>query len=236
MNKYTYLIMLAAYGAILDYHPRGFDDEGPGVSGVAWRHAELPHRRRGTHLMAMPALVPRYTAREIRAFPDDRVRYEVIRGELFVTPAPGLQHQRAVLEIARLLQDYIERNGLGEVLMAPFEVELTEDSAVQPDVLVILADRASRLTSQRLMGPPSLAVEVISYTSKRTDRLQKRRLYQEEGVAEYWIVDPEERRVERWGPADETPQVLTDRLVWQPAAEAPELVIDLVALFSKVWR
>jgi Uma2 family endonuclease len=186
--------------------------------------------------MAMPALVPRYTAREIRGFPDDRLRYEVIRGELFVTPAPGLRHQHAVLELALLLQDYVERHRLGTVVVAPFEVELTEDSAVQPDVLVILADRASRLTEKRLMGPPSLAVEVISYTSKRTDRLQKRRLYQEEGVAEYWIVDPEERRVERWGPADEAPQVLTERLVWRPAAAAPALEIDLVALFAKVWR
>jgi Uma2 family endonuclease len=186
--------------------------------------------------MAMPALVPRYTAREIRDFPDDRLRYEVIRGELFVTPAPGLRHQRTVLELAALFRDHLERNPLGEVLVAPFEVELTEDSAVQPDVLVILADRSSGLTEKRLMGPPSLAVEVISYTSKRTDRLQKRRLYQEEGVAEYWIVDPEERRVERWGPMDEQPEVLTARLAWRPAAAAPALEIDLVALFARVWR
>jgi len=186
--------------------------------------------------MVMSALVPRYTAREVRAFPDDRVRYEVIRGELFVTPAPGLRHQHAVLELALLLKDYVDRLDLGTVVVAPFEVELTEDSAVQPDVLVILADRASRLTPQRLMGAPSLAVEVISYTSKRTDRLQKRRLYQEEGVAEYWIVDPEERRVERWTPADEQPEVLTQRLVWHPVAAAPALEIDLVALFKKVWR
>jgi Uma2 family endonuclease len=186
--------------------------------------------------MVMSALVPRYTAREVRAFPDDRVRYEVIRGELFVTPAPGLRHQRTVLELAALFRDYLERNPLGEVLVAPFEVELTEDSAVQPDVLVILSDRSGRLTTQRLMGPPSLAVEVISYTSKRTDRLQKRRLYQEEGVPEYWIVDPEERRVERWRPADEQPEVLTARLTWRPAAVAPALEIDLVALFARVWR
>ncbi len=186
--------------------------------------------------MVMPALVPRYTAEEIRAFPDDRVRYEVIRGELFVTPAPGLRHQRAVLTIARLLEEYLERTGLGEVVMAPFEVELTEDSAVQPDVLVILADRASRLTQKRLMGAPSLAVEVISYTSKRTDRLQKRRLYQKEGVQEYWIVDPDERRVERWRPADEVPEVLTDRLLWAPLPGSPGFEIDLAALFARVWR
>ena len=186
--------------------------------------------------MAMAAIVPRYTAEEVRAFPDHRVRYEVIRGELFVTPAPGLQHQRTVLALARLLLDYLERTGLGEVVMAPFEVELTEDSAVQPDVLVILADQASRLTPKRLMGAPSLAVEVISYTSKRTDRLQKRQLYQEERVPEYWVVDPELRRVERWRPGDVSPEVLTERLMWRPGAEAPALEIDLVALFERVWR
>jgi Uma2 family endonuclease len=186
--------------------------------------------------MAMPVLVPRYTAREIRGFPDERVRYEVIRGELFVTPAPGLWHQRAVLSIARLLQEYLERTGLGEVLMAPFEVELTEDSAVQPDVLVILADRARLLTPQRLMGAPSLAVEVISYTSKRTDRLQKRRLYQEEGVPEYWIVDVDQRQVERWTPRDDVPELLQGRLEWRPGADVPALEIDLGAFFERVCR
>ncbi len=186
--------------------------------------------------MAMPALVPHYTAREIRAFPDHRVRYEVIRGELFVTPAPGWRHQQAVLEVATLLREYLERTGMGRVTVAPFEVELTPDSAVQPDVLVLLANRESRLTPARLYGPPSLVVEVVSYSSKRTDRLQKRQLYQEEGVPEYWIVDAEARRVERWRPGDEEPEVLAVRLDWQPAAAAPALEIDLVQLFERVWR
>jgi len=66
------------------------------------------------------------------------------------------------------------------------------------------------------LAPPSLAVEVVSFSSKRTDRLQKRRLYHEEGVPEYWIVDPEERRVERWAPANDSPEVLTARLLWRP--------------------
>ena len=186
--------------------------------------------------MAMPLAVPHYTAEEIRHFPDHRVRYEVIRGELVVTPAPGWRHQQAVLEVAVLLREYLERTGLGRVAPAPFEVELAEDSAVQPDVLVILADRADRLTAQRLMGAPSLAVEVISYTSKRTDRLQKRLLYQEEGVPEYWIVDPELRRVERWRPGDAAPEVLTERLTWRPDPGAPALEIDLPELFRRVNR
>jgi Uma2 family endonuclease len=186
--------------------------------------------------MAMPALVPHYTAREIRAFPDHRVRYEVIRGELFVTPAPGWRHQQAVLEVATVLRDYLERTGLGMVAVAPFEVELTPDSAVQPDVLVVLAKRESRFTPARLYGPPSLVVEVVSYSSKRTDRLQKRQLYQDEGVPQYWIVDVEARRVERWRPRDAEPEVLSLRLDWRPHPGSPALEIDLVQLFDRVCR
>ena len=186
--------------------------------------------------MAMPTALPRYTAEEIRHFPDHRVRYEVIRGELFVTPAPGLAHQRTVVELTTVLRQYLERHGLGEVLVAPFEVELTEDSAVQPDVLVLLADREAQLTAARLVGAPSLVIEVISYTSKRTDRLQKRQLYQEEGVPEYWILDPERRRVERWGPQDTEPELLTKRLTWRPDPDAPALEIDLPELFQRVNR
>ena len=184
----------------------------------------------------MATLVPRYTAEEIRNFPDRGLRYEVIRGALFVTPAPGTWHQRAVGEFQRLLHDYVERAGLGEALFAPFEVLFAPDTAVQPDVIVILRDRADQLDRERFTGRPSLAVEVISYSSKRTDRLEKRRLYQEEGIPEYWIVDCEERRVERWTPAANEPVIVTDRLHWQPAADVEPLEIDLPSVFEKVRR
>lgn len=186
--------------------------------------------------MGMSVQIPRYTAEEVRNFPDDRLRYEVIRGELFVTPAPGTAHQRLVVELVRRLQDYVERHGLGEAIVSPYEVEFAEDTAVQPDVLVILHDRARYLTKKRLMGPPSLAVEVISYSSKRTDRLQKRALYLEEGVEEYWIVDPEQRRVELWRPGAAEPEVLTKRLAWAPRAGVPPLELDLGEMFRKAAR
>jgi Uma2 family endonuclease len=186
--------------------------------------------------MAMATLVPRYTAEEIRHFPDDRLRYEVIRGELFVTPAPGTAHQRAVAELLTTLKAYVERYDLGEAIVSPYEVELADDTAVQPDVLVVLHDRASRITRERLMGPPSLVVEVISYSSKRTDRLQKRALYLDEGVEEYWVVDPDARRVERWIAGQDAPEVLTDRLTWRPRPTAPATVIELEGFFRRVWR
>lgn len=201
-----------------------------------WGGAELPSVSKRTDLMRMPALVPRYTADEIRRFPDDRLCYEVIRGELFVTPAPGTRHQRAVLELAVTLRDYVDRHGLGETIVGPFEVEFGEDTAVQPDVLVVLQDRAQQLTDQRLMGPPSLAIEVISYSSKRTDRLQKRELYLHEGVEEYWVLDPGQRRVERWQPGASEAEIVTGSLRWAPRAEVVPLHLDLAELFRKVCR
>ena len=91
--------------------------------------------------MVMASLVPRYTAAAVRRFPDDGLRYEVIRGELFVSPAPGTPHQRLVTELVALLHEYVDTHGLGEVLPGPFEVEFARDTAVQPDVLVLLPER-----------------------------------------------------------------------------------------------
>ena len=183
--------------------------------------------------MAMATAVPRYTAEEVRNFPDDRLRYEVIRGELFVSPAPKIPHQRIVRDLVRLLQDYLEAEHLGEILPGPFEVVFTEDSAVQPDALVILRDRGPQPTIERLYGPPALVIEVISYSSKRTDRIQKRALYMEEGVPEYWIVDPELKQIERWRPGDEKPEVLRDRLEWRPTEVTPALAINVPRVFSR---
>lgn len=186
--------------------------------------------------MRMAAFVPHYTAEEVRKFPDNGLRYEVIRGELFVSPAPGTPHQRAVAELFLLLHPYVEAHDLGEVMLSPFEVEFAEDTAVQPDLLVVPRERIGQLTVERLVGAPSLAVEIVSYSSKRTDRLQKRALYQDEGVDEYWIFDPGLRRVERWRPGADQPEILADRLVWQPRPGTPPLVIELKPLFDHIWR
>ncbi len=186
--------------------------------------------------MPMSTLVPRYTAAEVRRFPDDHLRYEVIRGELFVTPAPGTRHQRAVRDLCSTLQAYLATHGLGEALPAPFEVEFTEDSAVQPDVIVLLEPQQGRLTAKRLYGPPALVIEIISYSSKRTDRLQKRHLYVEEGVPEYWVVDIDARHVERSRRGDRAPDVVTGDLVWHPDAHTPPLTIHLPHLFALVSR
>lgn len=111
-----------------------------------------------------------------------------------------------------------------------------EDTAVQPDVIVILESNQRQLTAKRLYGPPALVIEIVSYSSKRTDRLQKRDLYQAEAVPEYWVVDIEHRRVERWGPTSSEPDILTVELAWQPHPDIPPLRLDLPDFFAKVAR
>ena len=112
-------------------------------------HALLPHSAEEAQIMLMAGLVPHYTVEEVRAFDNPRLRFEVIRGELFVTPSPGTRHQRAVGELFARLREYVERHRLGEAIVAPFDVEFADDTAVQPDVLVVLIDRTPQLKAER---------------------------------------------------------------------------------------
>src|SRR5688572_31648450 len=97
---------------------------------------ELPPPPPRTHHMAMPATT-RWTADMVRALPDDGKRYEVIDGELFVTPSPVLLHQRAAFALGMLLSDYVKAHAVGDVLLAPADVLSAKHVMVQPDVFVV---------------------------------------------------------------------------------------------------
>ncbi len=189
--------------------------------------------------MAMPATHRRWTRDQVLALIDESrawPRYELIDGELLVTPAPGDPHQLAVGELHLLIAPYIEAEGLGLTFLSPSDVELVEGSITQPDVYVMPAGPAAEekglgwMTSEKLL----LAVEVISPSSGRTDRVTKRDFYLEHGVAEYWVVDLDARVVERWTPARETPHVERETLIWKPIAAGRPLVIELPVLFHRV--
>ncbi len=177
-----------------------------------------------------------WTVEQLHALPDDGRRYEVIDGELFVTPSPSMLHQRAALDLYSLLRHYSKSCGL-ECLAAPTDVTFSRRRSVVPDVLVIPTIDGRGADRFESVGRLVLAVEVISPSSARTDRHRKRKLYQSEAVPEYWIVDAAQRFVERWRPGDEEPEILVDSLVWQPDAEREPLVIDLAAYFRGVhWE
>ena len=173
-----------------------------------------------------------WTASEWRELPDDRNRYEIIDSALFVTPAPMPPHQRLVGELFLSLHAYANAHRIGDALMSPADIELGDDTVVQPDIFVARLVNGKVSLRWEDLGPLLLAIEVLSPGTARVDRTIKRSSYQRAGIAEYWIVDGDARVVERWRPADDRPEVLADRLEWQPDPAFPPLVIELDALFA----
>ena len=184
--------------------------------------------------MSMPEILERWTAARVRELPDDGNRYEVVDGELLVTPAPRLPHQEAAFRLAQILDGHVLRLGGAHVLMSPADIEFDPHTLVQPDVFVAPWVEGRRPRAWTDIARLLLAVEVLSPSTARADRTVKRRCYQRAGVPEYWIVDLDARLVERWRPADQRPELLTDDLVWELRAGVERLVIDLGAYFRMV--
>jgi Uma2 family endonuclease len=194
----------------------------------------LPPSRRAEHYMGMPQATRFWTSDEVRMLPEDGHRYEVVAGELLVTPAPSLPHQDAVVRLLRLLQDYLDETPVGYATFSPADIEPEPGALVQPDVFVAPLVVGRRPRAWKEIRSLLLAVEVLSPSSGRADRTVKRRLYQRAGVAEYWIVDLDARLIERWRPADERPELLTESLAWQPVETAEPLTLDLPPFFADV--
>ena len=183
--------------------------------------------------MGMPAQHTDWTAEMVRALPDDGNRYEVLDGELFVSPAPSLDHQRLVFHLARLLDDYVRAHKLGEVFIAPADVEFSPQRLLQPDVFVIPPTPGTRPRTFKEVRRLLLAAEVLSPATARAVRTKKRDILQDERVPEYWIVDGDGRVTERWTPDDKRPEILSDSIEWQPVPSVPALVIDLPRFFAE---
>lgn len=113
-----------------------------------------------------------------------------------MTPAPETEHQRISKKIAFCFYGQIDAKGLGEIFYAPIDVALSDKDVFQPDVLIILHEHRDRIQEKRIVGAPDLVVEILSSSSLVTDRVIKRRAYEEAGVAEYWLVDPKQQAIE----------------------------------------
>ncbi|MGI8475940.1 MAG: Uma2 family endonuclease [Thermomicrobiales bacterium] len=136
------------------------------------------------------------TFEDYLALPDDGVRYELIFGELMMSPAPGMMHQHVILELASEFLSFVRKHRAGRVFVAPFDVKLSKYSVVQPDVLVILRNNLAILNDDRVEGAPDIVVEVLSPSSRRRDLVAKMALYAEHGVPEYWAVDSKTETIE----------------------------------------
>ena len=182
-----------------------------------------PNRRADHMGMAAPVY---YSAEMVRALPDDGNRYETVHGELLVTPAPRMDHQYVVTQLVLTLGPYLKRNPVGQVLTSPADISWTPDVLVQPDVFVAAMAEARRFDWKHVKTL-LLAIEVLSPSTSRYDRFTKRRVYQEFGVAWYWMVDVAGRAVETWTPGATFPAIERERLVWLPEGAGEPLTIQL---------
>ena len=174
-----------------------------------------------------------YTAEMVRALPDGGNRYEAVRGELLVTPAPRLWHQEVTFRLGRSLSAYLELHRVGHLLLSPADISWGPDTLVQPDLFVVPLEQARTLDWARITQL-LLVAEVLSPSSRRADRFTKRLEYQRQQVPLYWIVDPDEQAVEVWTPDDTFPRFERERLVWQPAGAASSFALDLRELFRPI--
>jgi Uma2 family endonuclease len=130
--------------------------------------------------------------------PTDRNRYEILDGELSVTPAPRIKHQRISSHLNAIIVSHILPRQLGEIFAAPTDVILAPTTVVQPDLIFIGSDRRHLATERAIEGPPTLVIEILSPTTHRTDRVIKAQLYAKYEVPHYWLIDPDQQALEAY--------------------------------------
>ena len=167
-----------------------------------------------------------WTRADIDRLPDDGNRYEVLEGELLVTPAPSRAHQEIVSWLAEKLAPFVLEQRLGR-LYFPRSVVVTGESQLEPDLMVRPRGAGAAWESA---PRPILVVEVLSPTTRRNDLTRKRAFYMAHGVTEYWIVDRDTRSVVSIRPG--SAETLTRVLSWSPTGAAARLDLDLVAMFA----
>jgi Uma2 family endonuclease len=175
----------------------------------------------------------RWTYEEFARLPRSyRNRYEVIAGELYVTPAPGGLHQRIVTELTVALEIHNREHGLGRVIVGPIDVLFGEGDYLEPDLVFVRRERLGILRERGIEGAPDLVVEVASPSTAKRDRTLKRDRYIHFGVPEYWIVDAGagEVLVHRLGADPDRPEVCRDVLRWRPWPSAPALQLSVPEL------
>ncbi len=173
-----------------------------------------------------------WTADMLRALPDDGNRYELVNGELLVSPSPRFLHQRLVGRLYFAVEMYLRTQLAGEALTAPADISWGDENVLtQPDVFVVppLARNTERWEELRHL---LLIAEVLSPSTARNDRFVKRPEYQRRGVPMVWLVEGDERYVEIWTPEAIFPVIERERLVWQPDGAREAFTLDLAELFG----
>ena len=174
----------------------------------------------------------KFTYRDYLLLPEQD-RRELIDGELYVVPAPSFNHQDVSANLGMILREFVKSKGIGVVLWAPFDVVLSDENVVQPDILYVSNENREIITEANVSGPPDLVVEVLSPSTADRDKELKLRLYSRFGVREYWIVDPVSKSVQVLALGDEGRNaVLTYHSGSVSSAVLPDLSIEVADIFA----
>lgn len=171
--------------------------------------------------LSVYAAARRYTYADLANFPDDHIRREIIDGKLVVNPSPTIRHQIASGEILFRLMTYAREHG-GLALAAPTDVVFSEANVVVPDLVFVRSDHLDLVGSQYIQGPPDLAVEISSPSTRRLELVRKRELYGRFGIPEYWFVDLDAERIEIY--------LLTDGIYATPQLRYPGELLESTQL------
>ncbi len=175
----------------------------------------------------------KFTHADLLTFPEDGKRREIIDGDMLVTPAPRLNHQRTLRRLTMAFEKYLEQNPIGELCYSPMDVILSDFDVLEPDLLLVLSPR-KEIMQDWVRGAPDLVIEILSPTTAARDRGVKLRTYARFGVKEYWIVDPDERAVEVYKLAAEgyelTHRVAADQTLTSPLL--PGFALEVGQLFQ----
>jgi Uma2 family endonuclease len=182
--------------------------------------------------MTPPAAPYTWTYAEYARFPDDGNRYEVIDGEVLVTPAPSPGHQNVVTKLLISMCAYVERHGLG-VVLPDVDVLFATGQFLRPDLVFVPNDRRDGISDRGIEVAPGLIIEVQSPTTGSIDRVKKPRRYGDFGVSEYWVVDPMAREVLVWRFAAGAvePERFAGPFEWRPDHRVAPLTLDPADLF-----
>jgi len=137
-----------------------------------------------------------FTYDDYLTLPNDGKRHEILDGDLVMTPAPPAEHQRNLGRLYRVIDDFVRKHGMGEVLLSPVDVVFSMTDVVQPDIVFISKERLHIVTRKNIVAAPDIVVEIITEATEKMDRVTKKELYERYGVEEYWIVDPEKQTIE----------------------------------------
>lgn len=173
------------------------------------------------------------TYRDLWHTPEDGNRYEIINGEVSVTPPPNTAHQRVSRNLGRILDRHVTKHDLGEVLYAPVAVVLEKPSGVQPDVIFVAKGRRSIIQEKAVFGAPDLVVEVLSSSTAQRDRGVKKDLCARAGVRHYWLFDPRRRTLQAFR-LDKSRYVLEAERTGT-ATFRPSLFPELAIALGEVW-